>query len=155
MNETPTPDQARDALRDVRERRRQATEAAAWPRWWWIGGGAFLIVLGVVFELSPGFARTWGTIIVCALLTLAAISTTRRGHALTGRQVGVGHRPAPANWGVAILAALLLTAVVFVASKWNLPHVGVIVAVVGGVLMAVAGPWWERRVIERRTAGVE
>jgi hypothetical protein len=139
MATTPTPDEALRALRDVEHRRDQSVEAAGWPRWTWIAGGV----------LVPQFVRTWGTPIIVLLLLLALAANTRRGGALLRRPVRPRTSFDAANTRRLALALIVLIGAGAVAATLDVPHVALWSGLAGGLLLAVAGPWWQRRVLTR------
>jgi hypothetical protein len=150
MAATPTPDEARRALHDVEARRRDTAAAGGWPVGWWIGGGVVAAGLGVLYDLVPGFARDWGNVITLVLLAAVVVTSTRRGSAWIGRSVGP--RRAPAGRPLALVGALLLVLFAVQVGRWGVPHLTAILGIAGGLLMALAGPWWQHRVLTRRAA---
>lgn len=149
MSAIPTPDDAARTLHDFEEHRQQATAASGWPRSAWIAGGVAVAALGLVYDLVPGFAADWGSWITGVALLLVVVSTTRWGSALFGRPVRV-RRPLTAGRAVAALAVGVLAAVIsLLASRLDVPHLTAVLGVAGGLLLAIAGPWWERRLLRR------
>ena len=145
-----TPEEAQRALHDIEERRQQSTTAGRSSRWWWIGGGLAVIAYGVVGELAPGFIEDWGTVIVTVLLLLAVARSSRWGARFFGRQVRPRLAGSPARrLGAGAIGALVVLLATFVAVWLHVPHLGLGVSVVGGLLLIVAGPWWEGRMLAR------
>ncbi|MDT5033469.1 MAG: hypothetical protein QOC94_3640 [Actinoplanes sp.] len=147
MNYQPTPDEARRALQDVENRRQQTVAAGASSTWWWIVGGILTAGLGILFDLKPGIADGWGIQIglllamVVALVRRSRWSGRRTGTRLAGnvgRQLGFG------------MILLVVTVVLFVAFYWfDIPHLSAVLGIVGGLFVILAGPWWERRTLQR------
>ncbi|MFI5934217.1 hypothetical protein [Actinoplanes sp. NPDC051494] len=144
-----TPEEAQQALLDIEERQQQSTAAARSSRWWWILGGLGVIAFGVATELAPGFIDDWGTVIVWAMVFLAIARSSRWGARFFGRQV----RPRLAGstaqrLGMGAIGAV--GALVLLGALWlDVPHVALGFSIVGGLLLMVAGPWWEDRVLAR------
>jgi hypothetical protein len=147
---TPTPDEARQALRDVADRRRQTAAEAGSPRWFWIAGGAGLIAWGVLRDLAPGFWDRWGQIFFWLLIAFLVAAGTRRGGALIGRRVRVR---AAGTLPLAVFAAalLLLIAVVITMAATGVPHADLWMGVLCGLAFAVGGPVWQSWVLKRQT----
>ncbi|WP_033343180.1 hypothetical protein [Catenuloplanes japonicus] len=152
MSATPTPDDAARTLRDFEQHRQQATIATGWPLWSWIGGGILVAVLGVLYDLNPGFAADWGSWITGVLLLLAVLSTTRWGSALFGRPARVRRPPTAGRIVVAVAFGALVAVLTLVASRWEVPHLVAAAGVAGGLLMAIAGPLWQRHTLSRPPA---
>jgi hypothetical protein len=57
----------------------------------------------------------------------------------TSRQVRLG-----------LIGALGSLAVMLVLMRLDVPHLALAVSIVGGLLLAFAGPWWEHRMLVRR-----
>lgn len=144
--DTPTPDDAQRALRDIEHRRQQAVEAAGWSRWWWIGGGILVAVYGITLDLHPDVLGGWGGAIPIVLAAIGVLSTTRRGGALAGRRVGA-RTPKRPLVAILVVASIVVLSLVFRAV--DLPHASAVVAVVGGLVLAIGGPWWQRAVLNR------
>jgi hypothetical protein len=146
MTETPTPDEAQRALRDFDLQRGNTAEAGGWSPGWWIGGGIVVAALGIVFDLKPAILGEWGNTVTLTLLAVAALSTSRWG----GRSVRVRQEPVGKRLALGLLGAVLAVALIVLSWKLDVPHFSAIIGVVGGLLMAIAGPWWQRRVLTRR-----
>ncbi|KAB1937332.1 hypothetical protein F8271_19330 [Micromonospora sp. ALFpr18c] len=149
MNTTPTPEEAEGALRDVHRRRGQTAAAAGWPWWAWIVTGVLIAALGVLADRYPEFTRTYGTTIAILLLLVAMASNTRWGGALLRRPVRPRIQPdtSALMWSALILA--LLIGGTALAGALGVPHVLLWGGLFIGVLLAAAGPWWQRRVLIR------
>ncbi|MEU8389389.1 hypothetical protein [Micromonospora sp. NPDC048843] len=149
MDTTPTPDEARAALQDVDRRRTQTAAAAGRSRWAWIAAGILIAAYGILSDQAPQFVRTWGVAIVVLLLLVAAVGNTRWGGALMRRPVRPRMAPDQASilWLALVLA--LVVGVTTVAAAMDIPHVAVWSRLAVGVLLAAAGPWWQRRVLAR------
>jgi membrane associated rhomboid family serine protease len=76
------------------------------------------------------------------------LSTTRRGGAVAGRQVRV-RTGGPLRWITALLVAGVIVVLTLVLSRLDVPHVGAVAGVVGGLLLAFGGPWWQQKVLAR------
>lgn len=149
MTATPSPDEARQALQDVEHRRGQTAAAADWPVWTWITGGILAAAWGLIADQFPQFVRTWGTPIVVLLLILALAAKTRWGGALLRRPVRTRTSFNSANTGWLVLVLILLTGAGTVAAVFDVPHTALWAGLAGGLLLAIAGPWWQRRILTR------
>ncbi|RQX14977.1 hypothetical protein DDE19_21300 [Micromonospora ureilytica] len=149
MDTNPTPDEARQALRDVDRRRTQTATATGRSRWAWIAAGVLIAAYGVLTDQKPQFVRTWGVGFVVLLLLVAAVGNTRRGGALMRRPVRPRIAPDQASILWLALVLVLVIGATTVAAAMNVPHVAVWSGLAVGVLLAVAGPWWQRRVLTR------
>ncbi|WP_305784548.1 hypothetical protein [Symbioplanes lichenis] len=148
---SPTPEEAQRALHDVEARRQETAAAAGWPVAYWIGGGVLVAGLGVLYDLKPDFSRDWGNVITLTLLAIAVLASTRQGSAWFGRPVRARQAPA-SRWPLAIIGGVLLAFLAVRAGQWEVPHLVAILGVAAGLLMALAGPWWQHRVLTRRAA---
>ena len=152
MTGTPTPNEARSALRDIEQRRGQTVDAGGWHRGWWIAAGVVTVAFGIAVDLAPGALGGWGTTVPIVLLALAALSTTRWGGSAIGRPLRPRQPAGPGRWVAALVGGLLIALLTLVAGRWNVPHLAAVIGVVGGLLLAFAGPWWQHRVLTRRAA---
>ncbi|WP_067498791.1 hypothetical protein [Actinoplanes sp. TFC3] len=147
---TPAPQEARQALDAIQQRREQSATAARSSRWWWIGSGLFLIGYGVAQELAPDVMRNWGSVISMALLFLSIARSSRWGSHLFGRQVSPRLTAKPVRrFGVALVFAITLVALALGAGRLQVPHFVLWYCIAGGLLVMLAGPWWENRVLTR------
>jgi hypothetical protein len=153
MTTTPTPDEARRALQDVKHRRQQAANAAGWGKgwWYWAAAGVVVAATGVLFDFKGDELGDWTNIITLAVLALLVLSYTRWGSALIGRPVRP-RNPGPVRWVVSIASALVIMAAALLLGSLRIPHVGSIIGVACGLLLALAGPWWQERVLSRRAS---
>ena len=151
MNTQPTPDEAREALRDIDHRRTQTVERAGWPRWAWVVAGVVTAAYGILADREAGFFRDWGSAFIGLLLLVALASNSRRGGALFRRQARPRITPDPASllWSALVIIAFIVAGTLAAAA--NVPHVAAWMGLAGGILLAVAGPWWQRRVLERES----
>ncbi|MFG2049411.1 hypothetical protein ACGFIW_18510 [Micromonospora sp. NPDC048935] len=148
---TPTPDEARAALRDVDRRRNQTAAAAGRSRWGWIVAGVLIAAYGVLADRAPHFVRTWGSVVILLLLLVALVGNTRLGGSLLRRPVRPRITPDPASLlGLLLVLAALIVGTT-IAAAMEVPHVALWSGLAGGVLVAAAGPWWQRRVLTRGT----
>ncbi|MEU0551598.1 hypothetical protein [Micromonospora sp. NPDC005979] len=149
MSTTPTPEEARQALEDVDRRRDQTAAAASRSRWTWLAAGILVAAYGIVADRYPDFVRTYGTTIVILLLLASMAANTRWGAALLRRPVRPRATPDTSSllWSALVLA-LLIAGAAF-ATALDVPHLWAWFGLVGGVLLAAAGPWWQRRVLTR------
>ncbi len=146
----PTPEEAQHALRDVDARKQQSVDGSRSSRWWWIGGGVAVIAYGFVGEFAPGFLDDWGTTIVGLLIVLAVLSTTRWGTRMLGRRTQPRRQSTSRQVRLGLIGALGSLAVMLVLMRLDVPHLALVVSIVGGLLLAFAGPWWEHRMLVRR-----
>ncbi|MFG1925177.1 hypothetical protein [Cryptosporangium sp. NPDC048952] len=148
----PTPEEAQRALRDVETRKQQSLEGSRSSRWWWIGGGVAVIAYGFVGEFASDFIEDWGATITGVLLLLAVLSTTRWGGSLLGRRTQPRRASASRQLGLGLIGAVGALAIILVAQLLDVPHLALGLAIVGGLLLAFVGPWWEGRVLAHRGA---
>jgi hypothetical protein len=148
---SPTPEEARQALRDVDHRRDQSAAAGSWPRWTWITGGVVVAAYGVLVDQQTQFLRDWGSTIVVLMLLAVVLSNSRWGSSLLRRPVRT--RP-PRDLQSLLWPALVLILVIgaTLAVARDVPHAALWSGLAGGVLLAVAGPWWQRRLLTRETS---
>ncbi len=154
MMTTPTPEEAQRALHDIEDVKRQTAAAAASPRWWYIACGILAAVLGVVADLAPSFNRHWGNVIVFVILMVIIARGSRWGAPLFGRRLSPrlsGSVASRLGWGV--LGAVVVIALTLAAISLHIPHLSSWVGIGGGLLIALAGPWWQKRML-RRGAGL-
>ena len=149
MNTQPTPDEARAVLRDIDHRRTQTAERAGWPRWAWVASGAVVAAFGLLADRQPGFFRDWGSVLVVLLLVAALASNSRRGGALLRRQARPRVTPGPAALLWSALVVVLFVGGGTLAVAADVPHAALWMGLAGAVLLAAAGPWWQRRVLAR------
>jgi hypothetical protein len=150
MTTTPTPDEAKRALQDIEARRQQTTVAATSSRWWWIGSGVVLAVYGALVDRLPHFAHTWGNTIIWGLILVTIARRTRWGGPLLGQQVRPRQTGGVAlRLGLGLFAAILVLGMAIGAIWLKVPHLSLGFGIGAGLLIALAGPWWERRRLER------
>jgi hypothetical protein len=152
MREGPNPEEARQALAGIENSHQQTLQAAEWPRAWWIGGGVVLAAFGVVTDLAPGFFREWGGTVSTCLLLLVVLSSTRWGRSLTGNRVRPRLGGTTKRWIGGAVFGILAALAAFLVGRWSVPHLGLIIGVAGGLLLAVAGPWWQSRVLHQHAS---
>ena len=146
MMTTPTPEEAQRSLDDIAEVRRETAAAAASSRWWYIGCGVLCAGLGVLNDQAPDFIGTWGTPIV-VLLLLAALARSSRwgGRRVTPRLPG----SLTLRLTLGVVGAIVIIVLTFAAVSLNIPHLFLWTGIGGGLLIALAGPWWQARVLQR------
>ena len=150
MMTTPTPEEAQRALHDIEDVKRQTAAAAASPRWWYIACGILAAALGALADLVPGFSANWGNAIVFLLLLVIIARGSRWGAPLFGRRVSPKLRGSLARrLGLGLLAAIVIMALTVGAISLHIPHLSLWVGIGGGLLIALAGPWWQQRVLRR------
>ncbi|GAA2478064.1 hypothetical protein [Winogradskya humida] len=145
-----TPEEARRTLNEIENRQRRSAAAAVTSRWWWIGGGAFLAAYGALLGFVPAFGRSWGSTVTWVLVLAAVLWSSRWGSALLGRQVS----PRPVLSRRVRIIAVVVGVIVLVALQVVLMHVGVPhlaawFGIAGGLVLAIAGPWWQGHVLDR------
>jgi hypothetical protein len=150
MMTTPTPEEAQQALQDIDDRKRDTTAAAASPRWWFIGGGILTAGYGVLIDLVPSIAGTWGNVIVWLLLLVMIARNSRWGAPLFGRRLRPRLTGSPAHRdGEGVHGAIVILALTIGALWLHVPHLSAWIGIVGGLLIALAGPWWQARMLAR------
>jgi hypothetical protein len=143
---TPTPEEAQRALQDIDDRKHEAAAAAASPRWWYIGCGIVTAAYGVLVDIYPNIANTWGNVLVWLVLLVVVARSSRWG----GRRLRprIGGTPAR-RWGIGVLGAIVIFALTIAALWLNVPHLTAWIGIGGGLLIALAGPWWQARMLQR------
>jgi hypothetical protein len=150
MMTTPTPEEAQRALHDIADARQQTVDEAVPSRWWYIGWGIVAAAIGVVADLVPGFFGTWGQLIVVLLLIFIGVRQSRWGASLFGRRLSPRLPGSLAvRLGIGALGAIVILALTVGAMWLHIPHLSLWVGIGGGLLVALAGPWWQRRVLRR------
>jgi hypothetical protein len=150
MTTTPTPEEAQRSLQDIGDRKRQGAEAAASPRWWFIGCGVVTVAYGVLIDRVPSFSDTWGNAVAWVLLLMVIARSSRWGAPLFGlhlrprRSGGLVRR-----LGLGVLGAVVSLALVALATRLGVPHLSLWIGIGGGLLIALAGPWWQARALRR------
>ncbi|MFG1605036.1 hypothetical protein [Actinoplanes sp. NPDC049265] len=149
MSTTPTPDEARQALQDVERHQAETAAATGRKRWVWIASGAAVLVWGVLADQVPDFNRGWSSAAIVLVLAVSLIANSRWGGSLFRRQARprVAYDPASMLWFLLVIA-ILIGGKVF-AVHLHTPHYPIWAGLVGGVLLAAVGPWWQRRVLTR------
>ena len=149
MNPTPTPDEAQQALREVEQQQARSVAAATQPRWVWIVAGLIVAAWGVLADRVPDFTRIWGNTLVILMLLVVVLGNSRWGGSLLGRTMRprTGRDTASMLWfGLVIV---LFVGGLLLARSLHTPHLPAWGGLAGGLLLAVAGPWWQRRVLTR------
>lgn len=150
MMTTPTPDEAQRTLHDIADVKRQTAAAAASPRWWYVGCGVLAAGLGVLADFVPRFNGTWGTAIVGLILIVAIGRGSRWGAPLFGRRLSPRLPGSLASrLGVGLLVAVVVIVLTVAALSLHVPHLRSWAGIGGGLLIALAGPWWQARMLRR------
>lgn len=152
MSATPTPEEARQALQGYDQQRKDSATASGYSTGYWIGSGVFVAAFGVFTDFYPNWAGAGGTALSLTLLAVVVLSTTRWGSALFGRRVQVRHQPTGRRWLLAVLGAVLGLAAMLALASLDLPHSSAVVGIAFGLLLAIGGPWWQRRALAREAA---
>lgn len=152
MSATPTPEEARQALQDYDRQRRDSATASGHSTGYWIGAGVIVAAFGVLTDLRPNWAGEGSTWFSTTLLAVLVLSTTRWGGAMLGRRVRVRHQSTARRWLLAVLGAVLALVAMLGLAALDLPHSFAVVGVVFGLLLAIGGPWWQRRVLAREAS---
>jgi hypothetical protein len=150
MMTTPTPEEAQRALHDIADVKEQTVAAAASPRWWYLACGAVAAGLGVLSDLAPGFFGRWSNLFVWVVLLVIVARANRWGAPLFGRRVSPRLRGNLATrLGLGVIGAIAVFVVVIAAMWLHVPHLTLWTGIGGGLLIALAGPWWQRRMLRR------
>ncbi|GAA2520862.1 hypothetical protein [Winogradskya humida] len=152
MAVTPTPDEARQTLQDYDQQRKDSAAASGYSTVYWIVAGIVVAAFGVLTDLYPDWAGAGSSWFSLTLLAVVVLSSTRWGSALFGRRVQVRRRPAGQRWLLAIVGAVVSVVAMLALASLEIPHRFAIVGVVFGLLLAIGGPWWQRRVLAREAA---
>jgi hypothetical protein len=146
MMTTPTPEEAQRTLHDIADVKQQTAAAAASPRSWYIACGVLAAGLGALADLAPGFSSAWGNAIVVLLLIAFLARSNRWG----GRRLRPRLRGSLASrLGLGVLGAVGILALTVGAMSLHVPHLQLWVGIGGGLLVALAGPWWQNRRLRR------
>ena len=158
MNDYVQPDEAATALAEVRRRQQQVIDSATVPaRFWWVVA-AEMIAIGAEVDSRSHLAVA--VIIPCAVVVLVALTgaiifgvpgrTRVRGNELLGPRGALG------IVGYVWLIVGLTLGAGFVLRAAGAPAPATIATSVGGVAMAITGPFlsrWLRRTMLANRAG--
>ncbi|WP_430788811.1 hypothetical protein [Actinoplanes sp. G11-F43] len=152
MSTTPTPEEARQTLRGYDQQRKDSAAASGYATGYWIGAGVIVAAFGVFTDFNPDWAGSGSTWFSVALLAVVVVSSTRWGSALFGRRVQVRRQATARRWLLGMLGAVLALAAMLALASLDLPHTFTVVGIVFGLLLAIGGPWWQRRTLAREAA---
>ncbi|GLY08574.1 hypothetical protein [Actinoplanes sp. NBRC 101535] len=149
MSATPTPEEARQTLEGYDQQRKDSATASGYSTGYWIGAGVVVAAFGVFTDFYPTWAGAGSTWFSLVLLAVVVLASTRWGSALVGRRVQVRRPPTGRRWLLALLGAALGLVAMLALAGLDLPHSSAVVGIVFGLLLAVGGPWWQRRTLAR------
>lgn len=146
MNEQLRPEEAAQALTEIRQRQQQVIDLAVLPTWYWWAIGALTVVLAAGVDThTPAAIGT--TVAVFVLGTLVATGWALAGtlrHAQL-RSGLVDRRGVAAILGFVALTVGITLGLAFTLRATGVSHPATLAAVVGGLGMGIGGPILGRR----------
>ncbi len=147
MATEPTPQEASDALREISERKQQATGRAPQPKWVLWATAALVLALGLVSDLSPQLQTPMSYLILAFVLLVSYLPRWKRFGSAVGYQRSPGIRRGAMSRRTRLLNVLVLLVMivlVLVVSTLlrdsEVPYPGTIVS----LLLVAAMPLWQR-----------
>jgi hypothetical protein len=148
MDDAIDPHEAADALASVGFHQQQVIDAVGVPSWYWWALGGLMVALGISVDTRAPVAVGIGVavfVVVVVSLTLSVATTAGRAQVrndlLGYRGVRLILRFVAVVVGVSLITAFVLQAVGF---RWA-ASTGTLV---GGLLVALGGPWLTRQLRE-------
>jgi hypothetical protein len=146
MNEQPRPEEAAQALTEIRQRQQQVIDLAVLPTWYWWAIGALTVILAAGVDTNTPVAI--GTTV--AVFVLGVLAAT--GWALAGtlrhaqlRDGLVDRRGVAAILGFVGLTVGITLGLAFTLQATGVSYPATLAAVVGGLGMGIGGPILMRR----------
>jgi hypothetical protein len=146
MNEQPRPEEAAQALTEIRQRQQQVIDLAVLPTWYWWAIGALTVILAAGVDTNTPVAI--GTTV--AVFVLGVLAAT--GWALAGtlrhaqlRDGSVDRRGVAAILGFVGLTVGITLGLAFTLQATGVSYPATLAAVVGGLGMGIGGPILMRR----------
>lgn len=153
MNE-PTPEEAAEALRAVREGRERVIKSALGSRWLSIVGGLVVFLYCATGDLFPAVRPWLGFPFLVLVLLLVFAMRTRVGSTLLGRPVTVSDRTlsVPFKWRLLRLAPLLgsAVAVALIVPLFHVPHGPIYYGALAGLYVVFLGPRFQLWLVRRQ-----
>ena len=141
MSELPEPDQAGQALADVRRRQQQVIDLANIPNWYWWVVGALMVVLAAGVdtqrELITGAAVSVFVIGIVATTLYVTVRPSRRAHLRNGI-LDVRGVLAIVSFVAVVIAVTLGVAFPLQAAGVSTP--ALVGCLAGGLVMGMGGP---------------
>jgi hypothetical protein len=146
MNEQLRPEEAAQALTEIRQRQQQVIDLAVLPTWYWWAIGALTVILAAGVDTNTPVAI--GTTV--AVFVLGVLAAT--GWALAGtlrhaqlRDGLVDRRGVAAILGFVGLTVGITLGLAFTLQATGVSYPATLAAVVGGLGMGIGGPILMRR----------
>jgi hypothetical protein len=141
MNEHLRPEEAAQALTEIRHRQQQVIDLAVLPTWYWWTIGALTVVLAAGVDThTPAAIGTTVAVFVLGILAAtgwALASTLRHAQLRDGL---VDRRGVAAILGFVALTVGLTLGLAFTLRAAGVSHPATLAAVVGGLAMGIGGP---------------
>ncbi len=153
MNE-PTPEEAADALRAVREGRERVIRSALGTRWLWIVSGLIVFLYCAANDLFPATQRWLVWVMLAVLLVLVFALRTRVGGALLGRPVSVSNQSLALSFKWRLLRAAPILGIAIVAAViiqlFHVPHGQLYYGALAGLYIIFLGPRFQLWLLRRQ-----
>ena len=146
MNEHLRPEEAAQALTDIRQRQQQVIDLAVLPTWYWWAIGALTVILAAGVDTNtPAAIGTTVAVFVLGILAATgwALAGTLRHAQL--RDGLVDRRGVAAILGFVALTVGITLGLAFALRATSVSYPATLAAVVGGLGMGIGGPILMRR----------
>jgi hypothetical protein len=141
MNEHPRPEEAAQALTEIRQRQQQVIDLAVLPTWYWWAVGALMVVLAAGLDThTPTAVGTTVAVFVLGILAATSwvVANTFR-HAQLHNGLLDGRGVAAILGFVALIVGITL-GIAFTLRATGMSHPATLACLVGGIGMGVGGP---------------
>lgn len=141
MNERLRPEEAAQALTEIRERQQQVIDLAVLPRWYWWAIGALTVVLaaGVDTRTPVAIGASVAVFVLGVLAATGWVFAPALRHAQPRNGLLDGRGVAAILGFVALIVALTL-GIAFTLRGAGVPYPATLACLVGGLGMGIGGP---------------